>query len=173
MELQQWLSETKASDIMVRKVLSVWPTHTLAQVAAVILREDISGVPVVTQEGECVGVFSISDVLRAEEKIAGARLEAASSTYFTSDLALPASVYTERLEQYRDQLAPAAEHPVSDFMTTDLVSVHEDTTLEKIVASIVDAHVHRLLVLGDNQQLRGVITTFDIVAALMRESQRE
>ena len=171
MEIRQWLRDTTARDIMACKVVSVWPTHTLAQVAAVLLRENISGVPVVDQEGRCRGVFSVSDILRAEEKVAEARAEAASSAYFRSELALPASVYREQLEQLRDKIAPAAEQPVGNFMVTDLVTVKEDTRLEKIVASIVDAHVHRILVLDDGRQLRGLITTIDVMNALMRTSQ--
>ena len=173
MNVHEWVAATKAGDIMVRNVVSVWPTHTLAQVAAVVTRERISGVPVAGSDGVCVGVFSISDFLRAEAKGAGAQQQFAHSSFFTSDLALPVSVYEEQVAALRDEIAPAAEHPVSDFMTTNLVSVAEEDSLEKIVAAMVDAHIHRMLVLDDSRRLRGVITTIDVLAALRRAAQQQ
>jgi len=73
-----------------------------------------------------------------------------------------------RLAEVRDKLAPAAEQGVARFMTTDLVSVSQDTPLMKVVRNMVDAHVHRVLVLDDDGNLEGIISTTDVLAALMR-----
>lgn len=171
MIVHDWIADTTAADVMYSEVISVWPHHTLAQAASVLLREQISGVPVVDSSGVCIGVFSVSDVLRAEKKVADERDKAALSDFFRSDLALPVSVYTEKLAEIRDRTTPAAEQPVERFMTTDLVSVAEDTPLVDIVRSMVDAHLHRVLVLDTDQRLRGIVATIDVLAALLRASQ--
>ena len=55
---------------MVRNVVSVSQQNKLAEVAEVLLRENISGAPVVDPSGACVGVLSASDVLSADEEAA-------------------------------------------------------------------------------------------------------
>ena len=161
-----WLTQTTASDVMVREVATVWPTHTLAQVAAVLLREQISGVPVVSPEGVCVGVFSLVDVLRAEEQIVDERWRLAHSSYFTSELAWPASVYADKLAEFQDKMSPAAERPVKEFMTKNLVSLVPEARLQRVVEKMVDAHVHRVLIVDARGRLEGIITTMDLLAAL-------
>lgn len=172
MMIQDWVAQTTAADVMYSKVVSVWPSHTLAQAASVMIREQVSGLPVVDSTGKCVGVFAISDVLRAEQAVAEERHKFALSEFFKSNLALPESVYAEKLEKVRDKLAPAAEQPVERFMTTDLVSVSVDTSLEVIIKSIVDASLHRVLVLDDDGMLVGIVSTIDVLAALMRASTK-
>lgn len=95
----------------------------------------------------------------------------ATSNFFSSNLALPESVYLEKLEQVRDKLSPAAEQPVEHFMTTDLVSVSTEDSLQEIVQSMVDAHLHRVLVIDQDKQLQGIIATTDVLAALLRDSR--
>ena len=59
-------------------------------------------------------------------------------------------------------------------MTTDQVSVSEDTPLATVVQYMVDAHIHRVLVVGAENQLLGIISTTDVLAALLRcESEQE
>ena len=171
MKIQAWISKTRARDLMVESVVSVRPDDTLATAANVLLRENVSGVPVVDGDGKCVGVFSVSDIPRAEVSTSRDQQAAVKSRYFTSDLALPASVYEEQLSELSGILRPAAEHAVEEFMTRDVVSVHEDTQLDKIVGSMVDARIHRLLVVDNQDRLIGIVTTIDVLAALMRATQ--
>jgi CBS-domain-containing membrane protein len=53
-------------------------------------------------------------------------------------------------------------------MTTDLVSVGESTPLDSVVKRLVSAHIHRVLVLDDDRRLKGIISTTDVLAALLR-----
>lgn len=168
MEMRDWLEKTSAAEIMVRDVVTMAPGNTLAQAADLFLREQITGAPVVDRNGACVGVLSASDVIGAEGKVAEEARKIAESSFWNSNLALPASVYAEKLAAVRDKLAPAAEQPVERFMTTDLVSVGEDTPLAKVVRNMVDAHIHRVLVMGSGNRLLGIISTTDVLAASLR-----
>jgi CBS domain-containing protein len=172
MLLHDWITGTKAADIMVHKLVTVDPSQPLSEVAAVMLREQISGLPVVDETGFCRGVFAVSDFLRAKEKVTKQQQEqqVIASNYFSSNLALTEGVDLEKLEQVRGNLTPASEQPVERFMTTDLVSVLPETSVETIAQSMVDAHLHRVLVIGQNDQLQGIIATTDVLAALLRGS---
>ena len=169
--MEDWLTSTTAADLAVRNVVSFAPHMKLAHAAKVLLREAISGAPVVDNEGVCVGVLSVTDVLGAEEKVAAEQEKVASSSFWQSHLALPASVYEEQLAKVRDKLIPAADQPISRFMTRDLVSVREDSSLRTVISYMVDALVHRVLVLDDEDRLVGLISTIDVLAAALREGQ--
>jgi CBS domain-containing protein len=166
MEIKKWLAETPVGDVMMREVVTVNAGDPLAQAAEVLLREQIGGAPVV-DGGECVGVLSASDVIGAEGKAEEEREKIAQSSFWSANLLLPASVYAEKLAAVRDKLAPAAEQPVRRFMTADLVSAGEDTPLARIVQQMIDAHVHRVVVL-EGKKLRGIVSTIDVLAALLR-----
>jgi predicted transcriptional regulator len=168
MRVQKWLQETRADEVMVTEVITLSPNNVLAQAASVFLREQITGAPVISSDGKCVGVLSVTDLVSAETKTARERQKIAASSLFTSSLALPMSVYEEKLAEVRDKIAPAAEQPVSRFMTSDLVSVRGDTPIAQVIQAMVDAHLHRLVVVDENQRLLGLISTMDILAALLR-----
>jgi CBS domain-containing protein len=168
MEINTWLMKTRASDIMVRSVVTLKPSDTLADAAAVMLQEQISGAPVIDATGACVGVLSASGILGAEDKVAQERRKVAESSFWNSNLALPMSVYAGKLAEVREKIAPAAEQPVERFMTSDLVSVTPDTPLRDVVENMINAHVHRVVVLGPERRLRGIVSTTDVLAALLR-----
>jgi CBS domain-containing protein len=168
MDIGAWLGTTRASDLMVRSVVTLKPADTLAHAAAVMLHEQISGAPVIDREGVCVGVLSASGILGAEDKVAQEQRKVAESSFWNSNLALPMSVYADKLEEVREKIAPAAGQPVERFMTSDLVSVTADTPLRVVVESMVNAHVHRVVVLDADRRLRGIISTTDVLAALLR-----
>jgi CBS domain-containing protein len=54
----------QAKDIMSSPVVTVTPDASVAEVAALLLEKKISGVPVVDQTGQVVGILSEGDLLR-------------------------------------------------------------------------------------------------------------
>jgi CBS-domain-containing membrane protein len=168
MEIAAWLGTTRASDIMVRSVVTLKPSDTLAHAAAVLLHEQISGAPVVDAKGACIGVVSASGILGAEDKVAQERGKVAESSFWNSNLSLPMSVYADKLAEIREKIGPAADQPVERFMTSDLVSVSADTPLRVVIEDMVNAHVHRVVVLDADRRLKGIVSTTDVLAALLR-----
>ena len=168
MELEHWLKHTTAADVMVGEVVTLNRDEPLAAAASLLLREQITGIPVVDLDGTCVGVLSVTDILGADESVADEWQKVADSSLFHTHLALPARLYEDKIAEVRDKITPAAEQPVERFMTSDLVSVGEDTPLETIVQHMVDAHIHRVVVLDRNRRLKGIISSMDVLAALMR-----
>jgi len=115
-----------------------------------------------------VGVLSASGILAAEEKAADERRKVADSSFFNSNLALPMSVYAAKLREVLENIIPTAQQPVARFMTTDLVSVSANAPLRTAVDYMVNAHVHRVVVLDAERRLRGIVSTTDVLAALLR-----
>ena len=76
-----------------------------------------------------------------------------------------------KLEAIRDEVE-SEPCTVIQFMTGDLVTVIPETPIEAVVRDMVDAHVHRVLVLDGQEKLLGIITTTDVLAALLDSSRR-
>ena len=55
-------------------------------------------------------------------------------------------------------------------MISDLVEVAETDPIEKVIHNFVNAHVHRVIVTSPDGQLRGIISTIDLMASLLRLS---
>ena len=171
MKVSQLFSETTSEDVMLRDVITLSPDDPLATAAAVLLQQQITGAPVVDRGGICVGVLSVTDILDADGRVAKEQRAIAESSFWNSNLTLPASVYAARLSEVQDKLASAPEQPVSRFMTKDLVSVSPENTLQTVVRFLVDTHVHRVVVLDATQRLVGIISATDVLAALLRADQ--
>jgi CBS domain-containing protein len=108
-------------------------------VAARLLEEnEISGVPVVDDNGSLMGVLSESDLVRARA--------------------------TEHLWSRWPGLS------VRHLMHTPVLTADRAMTLEEAAVMMERAHVHRLIVVADDQQTPvGIISTSDIVRAMVGE----
>ena len=167
MQIKHFLKQC-AEDVMVRDVTSLRRDDTLANAAYTFLHKRISGAPVVDADGKCVGVLSVTDVLGAAEKVAQRQAKLAEAFFSRSDLELPATMYEADLVAVRDRIAPAAEQPVENFMVEDIVWVRSDDTMDRVVRDFIDAGIHRVLVINSDGKLVGLITTVDVIAALMK-----
>lgn len=141
--LDQWLKEKRARDVMTRTVRTL-PLHAPVDDATKLFqKEHISGAPVLDDRGTCVGVISAADVINFDVQLC-------------QDCNV--SVYK-----------PQPDELVGRRMSRSVVCAHEETPLTEILADLVDAKVHRVVVVDDDQHVVGIISTMDIVAALHAE----
>jgi CBS domain-containing protein len=54
-------------------------------------------------------------------------------------------------------------------MTSPPISVHVETTVERAIRLMLDQHIHRLVVLDDEDRPVGVVTPLDILRLLLDE----
>jgi CBS domain-containing protein len=148
----------RARDVMQTDVLAVPPTLTLPELADFLIRERISGVPVIA-DGELVGHVSRSDLVRVgslERSLAGVVAEAVDPPEFApaSEPAVVASLAN---------LAPELEaRAVRDVMVTEVVTVTPETPVADVARVLITRHLHRVIV-ADGRTVRGVISVLDLV----------
>ena len=63
------------------------------------------------------------------------------------------------------QTCTAADQPVERFTTSDLVSATEETPPVDAVWPMMDAQIHRVVVVDSENRLRGLISATDVLAA--------
>jgi CBS domain-containing protein len=131
------------------------PQHTtLREAAHLLTREGISGAPVVDADGVCVGVMSATDFLAlVEGDRRGNRASRKEPVCVCSDW------------QVMDvHELPADE--VSRHMTADPVTVRPGTPVGELSRLMLDAHIHRLIVVNGQGRPVGIVSSTDIIAAV-------
>lgn len=171
--VHEWLRNTKAGDIMTRKVACLRTRDRLADAVNLLLRDQISGAPVVDDEGVCVGVLSATDIVGFEEKRDKAPSPGAKVARQSFDSWAWGAEWWREFGRITSEIQPRLDDCVSEYMTRDIVSVTEDTPLGVVLRQLVDAHVHRVLVLDSSRRLQGIVTTMDVLAAALRAGRRE
>lgn len=151
------LLSLRVSDCMSRNVVSVESHQTMAAAAAVMLHNQVSGAPVVNEVGKCIGMLTATDFMRWE-----ARRDARESPLTVSEAEHPL-VRTGADEPYQVDLAPSDR--VTSHMATAVQTVFDTDTLLRAARVMCGAHVHRLPVLNASQELVGILSALDIVAA--------
>jgi CBS domain-containing protein len=174
-----------AADLMNPKVLAVREDMTLRELAAYLIRNQITGAPVEDGGGQLVGVVSTVDI--AEAMLAGPGDDAADAGAGTG--AEPGGARFEGIEDDIEEPGEPGEEPeepgeereepgeaeladddvlVRDIMTPAIDSVPEDATVSEVASRMLDNHVHRLLVTRDGRPV-GIITTSDLLGLLIDE----
>lgn len=142
----------KAKDIMTRHVVSVTPESTLSDFADVLLKNGISGVPVITAKGNLVGMITEGDCLNRVE--IGTEQK---QSFWRSLLADPES----RAEKY----IRAHGRKVSEVMTRNLITAEEDTDVSEIIHLMEKHRVKRIPIVAGNSVV-GIVSRANIVQAM-------
>ena len=141
----------KASEIMTDEVISVSPENTVKEVAKVLTENKISGVPV-TEEGQLVGIVSEADLIARDKK-----LHFPNYVYFIDSI-----FYLESFEKFEKDFKKMVGVKVEDIMTTDVITVDPDTSVEEIATILTDDEINRVPVVKDGE-LVGIVSRGDIV----------
>ena len=70
-ELSYLISQIKVKGIMTKNPIAVAPDHTLEEAAAVLLKNEISGAPVLDHEGRIVGIIGQREIFGALVSLCG------------------------------------------------------------------------------------------------------
>jgi CBS domain-containing protein len=142
----------KASDVMVRSVITVGPDLSVQAVASTLLENRISAVPVVDRDCKLVGIVSEGDLLRRAETQTERRrswwLEALTST-----------------QMLAAEFAKTHGHKASDVMTREVVTAAPDTPLREI-ADLLEKHGIKRVPIVQDGLLVGIVSRANLLQAL-------
>lgn len=158
-----------ARDIMERNVRTVDPDMSLAVLEDALLRNRISGAPVV-EHGELVGIVSRSDVVRTlslDRSLAGV-----VSDFYRQIVDISGEPAANEWKRTQGMDAHLAQRTVRDAMTADLITVAPDASIQDVARLLLDRHIHRLLVTA-GKQLLGLISSSDLVQLIADGRIRE
>ena len=141
------------ADVMTRHCITVAPDATVEEAVHLMLSRHISGLFVVDDAGDLVGVITEGDLLRRDEL--GTQR---NRPWWLRLLASPA-------RQAADFTRANGRH-VRDVMTEDVISIAQDAPLEGVVAAMEANRIKRLPATADGKVV-GVVSRTDLLRALI------
>jgi CBS domain-containing protein len=142
----------KAADVMVSPVITVGPDTTVQEVADILLRNRISAVPVLSQQGKILGIVSEGDLLR--------RVESGTQRHRSWWLELLTTKFT-----LQDEYVKSHSRKVTDIMTSDVLTVSPDTPLGDIASVLEKNGIKRVPVVTDGK-LVGIVSRANLLQAI-------
>lgn len=153
--------ELTAEDLMSQEVLTLSQELPIQDALQALTQARVGGAPVVDEQGRCIGVFTVSDCNRRVRSGNGAA---------RTPPPIPGCVCSEWevVEQDWDTLPSDA---VSRYMTPDPVMVQPATLVGDLAQMMVDAHIHRIIVAGEDRRPVGIVSSTDVLAAVARAAR--
>ncbi|HEU0215603.1 MAG TPA: CBS domain-containing protein [Stellaceae bacterium] len=146
----------RAIDVMTTNVITVTPDMPVQQLAELLCRHGISGVPVVDAAGALVGIVSEGDLLHRAETGTERRTERRRTRWLDS-------LASDR-ELARDYIKSHAR-AVHELMTRDVITVDESAELSRIADLLETKRIKRVPVVRDGEVV-GIVSRANLVRAL-------
>lgn len=144
----------KAKEIMQRKLITVPPDMLVTELVELFSSRGISGAPVVDL-GRPIGVVSMTDVAN-NAGIQGELIANASRLNYYRD------VWMEEEEFDGFTVGEVDSRTVADIMTPAVYQADENSPVEEVVSTMLEARIHRVIV-TDKEKAVGIITTTDLI----------
>ena len=130
--------DVTVASLMESSVRTVSPELPISSLEEFLLGEEIGGAPVVDEDGQLRGIVSKTDIVR----------------HLTQELEAPVA-------EAMDDVT------VGEIMTEDVVTVAADETVAKVARTMVESRVHRVVVTDSEGNIRGIVTTLDILKLMI------
>jgi len=158
------MEEKTAQDIMTKNVFTISKDATLADLSKLLLKNKISGVPVIDGEGKLVGMVTDADIIRED-------MEPIFPFYF--DPLVINYGYIENIEKYQKDVKEHLETKVEEVMVRRVKTVHKDSPVSDVARIIVRNKINRVPVIDENNKLLGIIARSDIIESMVDEADRK
>jgi CBS-domain-containing membrane protein len=144
--------ELKAADVMTRNPVTLKGNDSLISAVSTLKRHQITGAPVVDEEHRLIGVFSLGDAVRnsrMQGELLGDSVDRPVSETMVGPLLIPDTA------------------TVVDRMSPTVSGASPEELLVDVSRKMCLAHWHRIPVVTDDGRLVGIISTMDVLAALV------
>ncbi len=149
------------SDIMQREVLTVEADWPLDQLARFLTDNQISGAPVIAENGSLLGVVSLTDIVRHDGTPESHAAEHSTHEYYLHGLEMQVGQSVSRAFHIEEESSVT----VRDIMTPMIFEISEDAFLQEAADTMVKGHIHRLFVTRKGR-ISGIVTALDILASI-------
>lgn len=151
----------RVKDVMNPDVMTVAADMTTDELAGFLNEREISGAPVVDEQGHFIGVVSMTDIARHLAEPADFDVAPAGFYRDTGD--------EVTLEDYSQRYIEGHAATVRDVMTPVIHQVSAAASVADAARIMVDRHIHRLVVTVDRQPV-GMITSMDLLRVIAEPS---
>jgi CBS domain-containing protein len=147
-----------AKDIMTTNVVTVKPDTSIEELSSLLVKNEISGVPVVDDAGALYGMATENDLIDRNK-----RLHIPTVVSF-----LDAAIYLESSKKFEAEVKRLAATKVGDICTRKAITLTEDATVTDIATIMSEKKVH-LLPVVKNGKIVGIVGKRDVLKAFARD----
>lgn len=147
------------ADVMTRDPIVVSPETPLKEAIQILAEKRISGLPVVDNTGQLVGVISETDLMWQESGVS-------PPAYI---MFLDSVIYLENPAKYDRELHKALGQTVGEVMTAEVTTTTPEKSLREAAGIMHERSVGRLPVVDSAGTVIGILTRGDIVRVMAAE----
>jgi CBS domain-containing protein len=144
------------AEVMTSPPLTVKPETPLKEAIKIIVENKISGLPVIDNNGQLVGILSESDLMWQETGIE-------PPPYI---MILDSLIYLENPSRYEKEIHKALGQTVGEVMSDQPISIKPDQSLKEAAHILHEKKIRRLPVLDDSGKVIGILTQGDIIRTM-------
>ena len=148
------MNDKRAKDIMTTDVIVANKNDIIANVANLLIKEKIGGLPVVDEENKVVGIISETDIMKKESHVDSPRM-----LNFIQGI-----IFLDDMKKFEDEMR--ATYKVEDLMSKDIITVNENDTFDYVANVMINKSINRVPVVDENNFLKGIICRYDIINAM-------
>ena len=144
----------KVKDIMKKKVIFVSPDTKINEVAEVLTKNKIHGVPVI-EDGKLAGIITTTDFF----------IKDSPNFYLPSyiDFIKDFKVKNKASGQEKKQLEVLMSAAAKDIMTRECITVLPETEMDELLKIFREKRLHLLPVANGDNSLAGIVSLADVV----------
>lgn len=150
----------KAKNIMTKNVVTVKPDTTIEDLARLFIKHQISGVPVVDDNGNLKGIVTENDLITKNSRLHIPTILRLFDAYIP--------LGTSKME---DEIKRMAASRVDEIFTREVITVDDEASVEYIATIMTEKKIHLLPVLKDDK-LVGIIGKKDIIKGIAGEASQ-
>lgn len=150
------MNDKKAKDIMTTDVIVANKNDNIANVANLLIKEKIGGLPVVDEENKVVGIISETDIMKKESHVDSPRM-----LNFLQGI-----IFLDDMKKFEDEMRAIAAYKVEDLMSRDIITVNENDTFDYVANVMINKSINRVPVVDEENFLKGIICRYDIIKAM-------
>lgn len=150
------MNDKRAKDIMTTDVIVANKDDVIANVANLLIKEKIGGLPVVDEENKVVGIISETDIMKKESHVDSPRM---------LNL-IQGIIFLDDMKKFEDEMRAIAAYKVEDLMSKDIITVNENDTFDYVANVMINKSINRVPVVDENNFLKGIICRYDIIKAM-------
>lgn len=145
----------KIKDFMIERVIKISEDTTLGEAAELLVRHNVSGLPVVDSSDKLMGVVSEKDIFR---------------TLYPNfqDIITDAKLWLLSKEKIHDGFLAKKDIPVERIMTEKVITVEPGDSILKTGSLMLMNNIHRFPVVDKQGRLVGIVTRRDIFRRLIK-----
>ncbi|MBM3699488.1 MAG: CBS domain-containing protein [Actinobacteria bacterium] len=158
------MEDKLVKDVMTKKVITARKDTSVGELSKILLKNNITGVPVVDEEGVLQGMVTDADIITED-------IEPIFPLFF--DPLIVSYAFMENFEKYKKDIKEYLNIKVEEIMTRRVKTVKKDTTVSDTVKILVKDRINRIPVVDENNKVIGIVARADILKSMLSDAGKE